>query len=55
MDKGNIPIIEVRPESPITLREYANQNNVSPKTVEQWFKYGKRLATINLDFSDLNN
>ena len=48
-------IIEMVPEIPITLEEYAKQNDVSPKTVERWFKYGKKIRTINLDLSDLSN
>ena len=48
-------IIEMTPEIPITLREYAKQNDVSPNTVEQWFKYGKKANTVHLDLSGLSN
>ena len=51
----NKPVIEVAPEIPITMREYAVQNNVCPKTVEQWFKHGKKVVTINLDLADKSN
>ena len=54
-DTKKIPIIEIAPKTPITMREYAKQNDVSPKTVERWLKYGKEVRTINLDFSDQNS
>lgn len=51
----NIAVIKTEPEVPITLREYANQYDVCPKTVEQWFKHGKKVTTIILNLSDLTN
>ena len=48
----NITVIEIAPEIPITLQEYADQYEVCPKTVEKWFKHGKKVKTINLDFSE---
>ena len=51
----NIAVIETESEVPITLLEYAKQNDVCPKTVEQWFKHGKKVVTVKLDLSDFNN
>lgn len=50
----NTAVIEVAPEFPITLQEYADQYDVCPKTVEQWFEHGRKITTVNLNFSDLN-
>ena len=50
-----IAVIEKEPEIPITVKEYAVQYDVCPRTVEQWFKHGKKITTINLDLSDVSN
>ena len=51
----NIDVTKKESEIPITTQEYADQYNVSIKTVEQWFKNGKNIITIELDFSELSN
>ena len=55
MDNTEITsIIDMAPEIPITPEEYAKQNDVSCATVERWFKYGKKIRTVELDLSDLS-
>ena len=51
----NIVAIEGAPEIPITVQEYASQNDVCPKTVERWFKSGKEVITVDIKFSDMTN
>ena len=52
---NNMAVIEAEGEIPITLQEYADQYDVCPNTVEQWFEHGKKVTTINLDFSESSN
>ena len=51
----NIAVVEMVPEIPITLQEYADQYDVCPKTVEHWFKQGKEVITVDIDSPDLSN
>ncbi len=56
MDKTKERAVKQRTSGvPITVQEYAKQYNVCPKTVEKWFKHGKKVLTIKLAASDLRN